>query len=91
MNTPNGTDINVANPVMISVPTMACQPRRPRSTTPRIDDVKNSTSIRFQPRCTTVHITETNGSSTRQNADVITAVASRSTAWRVPSTTRDTT
>src|SRR5215218_10085751 len=91
VNNPNGTEISVVIAVMMSVPTMACQAPPPSLTTPRIDVVKKSASMRAQPRCTTVHTTEINGSRTTPNADVTTAVARRSRAWRRPSTIRDTT
>ena len=91
MNSPNGTENSVVSPVMMSVPTMACHAPPPSPTTPRIDEVKKSASMRAQPRCTTVHTTEISGSSTMPNAEVTRAVARRSTAWRRPSTIRDAT
>ena len=90
VNNPNGTDISVVSPVMISVPTMACQAPPPSPTTPRIDDVKNVGVHPGPAVLDTVHTTEISGSSTSDERAGHGRGGERSTAWRRPSTTRDT-
>ena len=80
----------IVMPVMMRVPTMAWYAPPPSPRTPRIDQVKNSSSKRARPRLTTVHTTDSRGvSATRKNV-VTSPVTTRSVACRRPSTARAT-
>ncbi len=83
--------MSAAIPVMMSVPMIAWYAPPPSPTTPRIEDVKNSTSKRARPWLTMVTTTETSGIIASANAEVTTIVTSRSVAFRLPSTRREAT